>query len=227
MNRHEDHQIPTEEGETEQEARFSRTHANKVRTERTGASARERKGPSLRLTRGARTGASVVHEAGRRTTTDQRTFGPNNRRARDPYSRTRTNGAACDRTEPHQTPHPRSDPDPRRAHTTRTTGDVRRAWYGSAAVQRAQGTSRAHHEEICYGTPMKPLLVLIRFYQAVSRVLVSQGALSPISGCRQWPTCSDYAVNAIQTRGAVRGTLLAIRRFSRCGPWIAATSHVH
>lgn len=39
------------------------------------------------------------------------------------------------------------------------------------------------------------------------------------TGCRYLPSCSEYAVEAIDTHGPVRGTLLAVRRIARCGPW--------
>lgn len=61
--------------------------------------------------------------------------------------------------------------------------------------------------------PAQRLLIgLIRFYQYV---------LSPWLGnqCRFTPTCSEYARQAVRTHGALKGTLLAIRRVIRCHPW--------
>jgi len=57
----------------------------------------------------------------------------------------------------------------------------------------------------------KLLIVLIRAYQVV---------LSPFLGgaCRFVPSCSAYAVEAIAMHGAGRGSLLALRRLSRCHP---------
>jgi hypothetical protein len=40
--------------------------------------------------------------------------------------------------------------------------------------------------------------------------------------CRFVPTCSEYAMEAIERHGAVRGTLLAIGRLSRCHPFARA-----
>jgi putative membrane protein insertion efficiency factor len=60
---------------------------------------------------------------------------------------------------------------------------------------------------------MKRLLVfLVRAYQL---------AISPWLGahCRFHPTCSAYALEAIETHGALRGTGLAIRRIARCHPF--------
>jgi uncharacterized protein len=42
------------------------------------------------------------------------------------------------------------------------------------------------------------------------------GQLSP---CRFYPSCSIYAVEAIETHGAVRGVGLALRRLLRCHPF--------
>ena len=56
------------------------------------------------------------------------------------------------------------------------------------------------------------LVLLIRAYQVV---------LSPFFGgaCRFLPSCSAYAVEAIETHGAWRGAMLAARRLSRCHPF--------
>jgi uncharacterized protein len=37
--------------------------------------------------------------------------------------------------------------------------------------------------------------------------------------CRFLPSCSTYAVEALRTHGALRGTWLALRRVGRCHPW--------
>jgi putative membrane protein insertion efficiency factor len=37
--------------------------------------------------------------------------------------------------------------------------------------------------------------------------------------CRFLPTCSEYALEAVERHGAVRGGWLALRRFSRCHRW--------
>lgn len=39
------------------------------------------------------------------------------------------------------------------------------------------------------------------------------------SPCRYDPSCSSYAVEALQVHGAVRGSWLAVRRIGRCHPW--------
>jgi len=57
----------------------------------------------------------------------------------------------------------------------------------------------------------RPLLFVIHGYQ-----VVRAGRPSP---CRFDPSCSAYAVDALRTHGATRGSLLAIRRLARCHPW--------
>lgn len=56
------------------------------------------------------------------------------------------------------------------------------------------------------------LLLLIRTYQYL---------LSPWVGgsCRYWPTCSEYAREAIEMHGAARGSWLALCRLGRCHPY--------
>ena len=39
--------------------------------------------------------------------------------------------------------------------------------------------------------------------------------------CRYYPSCSAYALSAVEVHGAVRGSALALRRLSRCHPWTA------
>ena len=53
---------------------------------------------------------------------------------------------------------------------------------------------------------------------------VYKKVLSPVlerffgSGCRFYPTCSSYAVESVNKYGAIKGGILATRRFLRCNP---------
>lgn len=56
------------------------------------------------------------------------------------------------------------------------------------------------------------LLALLRGYRFL---------LSPWLGnsCRFWPTCSMYAIEAIETHGAARGSWMMLARLARCHPY--------
>lgn len=45
--------------------------------------------------------------------------------------------------------------------------------------------------------------------------------LSPFigQGCRFHPTCSDYALEACERHGILRGGWIAVKRIFRCNPW--------
>lgn len=57
-----------------------------------------------------------------------------------------------------------------------------------------------------------PFILLIRVYQ---------NFISPLlpSSCKYTPTCSHYAVEALQTHGLLKGGWLAARRIGSCNPW--------
>jgi uncharacterized protein len=62
--------------------------------------------------------------------------------------------------------------------------------------------------------PRRALALLIRGYQRF---------LSPLlpPSCRFYPSCSQYALEAIGRHGALKGSWLAIRRLARCHPFNA------
>ena len=45
--------------------------------------------------------------------------------------------------------------------------------------------------------------------------------ISPFLGrnCRFFPTCSDYATEALSRHGAAKGSWLTLKRITRCHPW--------
>ena len=57
-----------------------------------------------------------------------------------------------------------------------------------------------------------PLILAIQLYRLF---------ISPLLGtnCRHLPTCSQYAVEALQRHGPLRGGIFALKRISRCHPW--------
>ena len=60
---------------------------------------------------------------------------------------------------------------------------------------------------------MKPLLIAaLRGYQYLLRPMLG-------ANCRFHPSCSDYALEAVERHGALRGAWLAARRIGRCHPW--------
>lgn len=57
----------------------------------------------------------------------------------------------------------------------------------------------------------KILLTLIKIYQKIPGPWHNN--------CRHIPTCSNYAKEAIETHGAIKGTYLSTKRILKCNPW--------
>ena len=60
--------------------------------------------------------------------------------------------------------------------------------------------------------PSLLVIGLVRLYQKF---------ISPLTGpsCKFHPTCSTYAVQALQTHGLIKGSMLSVARLARCHPW--------
>ncbi len=58
----------------------------------------------------------------------------------------------------------------------------------------------------------KLLIQLVRAYRYL---------LSPLLGnhCRYYPSCSEYALSALEQHGALRGSWMSVRRLARCHPF--------
>lgn len=61
---------------------------------------------------------------------------------------------------------------------------------------------------------MKNIFInMIRFYKK---------CISPIKGysaCKYYPTCSTYAIEALEEHGVIKGSILALWRILRCNPF--------
>ena len=57
-----------------------------------------------------------------------------------------------------------------------------------------------------------PLILMIRLYQLFISPLLGQN-------CRYLPTCSEYSVKSLKEHGLFRGSILSIKRISKCHPW--------
>lgn len=62
--------------------------------------------------------------------------------------------------------------------------------------------------------PAMLLIGLLKVYQYL---------ISPLLGprCRFWPSCSNYAIEALRLHGPARGGWLALKRIAKCHPWHA------
>jgi putative membrane protein insertion efficiency factor len=86
---------------------------------------------------------------------------------------------------------------------------------GTGAFRAAGGGTRppaAQHRPKSLSLTAHVLLAAIRVYQ------MSFSALMP-SACKFYPSCSKYAVIALQLHGARHGSWLALRRLARCHPF--------
>jgi len=56
---------------------------------------------------------------------------------------------------------------------------------------------------------------------AIAPIVAYQLLISPFLGnnCRFYPSCSQYAKEAVLKHGVLRGVMLAVRRIVRCNPW--------
>ena len=94
------------------------------------------------------------------------------------------------------------------ASTLRSTGGGIGAPAAEYRSQDATGNARAGE----VSRTARVLIVCVRVYQSFF------SALMP-SACKFYPSCSQYAAEALRLHGARRGLWLALRRLSRCHPF--------
>lgn len=56
------------------------------------------------------------------------------------------------------------------------------------------------------------VIILIRMYRASLGLYIG-------GNCRFYPSCSDYAIEAVREHGALRGLILSLKRLGRCRPY--------
>ncbi len=93
-------------------------------------------------------------------------------------------------------------------------GEIRAAERGAAEIAAASvtGGAKGAGERVKRSASAWVLLFCVRLYVIF---------LSPIFGgaCRFYPSCSNYAYEAVARHGAVRGTALTVKRLLRCHPF--------
>lgn len=79
----------------------------------------------------------------------------------------------------------------------------------------AMGSAHLHAGDALHSVPLIPRNLVLGFLTAYRAVI------SPLYGdvCAYYPSCSAYAVGAVQQHGAVKGALLSAWRILRCNPW--------
>lgn len=69
------------------------------------------------------------------------------------------------------------------------------------------------------------MIEIIKLYKRVVSPLLAQGVLGFRSGCRFYPSCSDYAIDSISKYGIGKGSLKAITRILKCNPFVKPMSN--
>jgi uncharacterized protein len=90
-----------------------------------------------------------------------------------------------------------------------TPGDAQAA---STADRRPTAAVAVRIVRLLVRLPSRAVVALLRLWQLV---------VSPLYGptCRFYPSCSNYALEAVDRHGLVRGGWLTVRRLGRCHPW--------
>ena len=103
---------------------------------------------------------------------------------------------------------------------TESGQDAARQGYGIHPLWGSRGTgySPAHRRA---GQVFRDAIVSLCRDSAAGAIRLYQILISPLfpSSCRFYPTCSEYAREAVLEHGVLRGTWLALRRLVRCRPF--------
>lgn len=85
----------------------------------------------------------------------------------------------------------------------------------SALPAASVGTAQLHARDLVRSIPVVPRNLVLGLLTAYRKVI------SPLYGdvCAYYPSCSAYAVGAVQQHGAVKGAALSVWRILRCNPW--------
>ncbi|WP_102193616.1 membrane protein insertion efficiency factor YidD [Microbacterium aurantiacum] len=85
----------------------------------------------------------------------------------------------------------------------------------TALPQSSVGTGHLEAKDAVRSIPLIPRNLVLGFLAGYRKVI------SPLYGdvCAYYPSCSAYAVGAVQQHGAARGALLSAWRILRCNPW--------
>jgi len=85
----------------------------------------------------------------------------------------------------------------------------------SALPASSVGTAHLRSQDLVRSIPVITRNLVLGFLTAYRKVI------SPVYGdvCAYYPSCSAYAVGAVQQHGAVKGTGLSAWRILRCNPW--------
>ncbi|MHB8762573.1 MAG: membrane protein insertion efficiency factor YidD [Coriobacteriia bacterium] len=89
-------------------------------------------------------------------------------------------------------------------------------WHRRCIVGRPGRSGEARNRLAGYHLMRNPLTIVVRGIIRGYQLLISP--LLPPS-CRFTPTCSTYALLAIERHGLVKGGWMALRRVARCHPW--------
>ncbi len=92
--------------------------------------------------------------------------------------------------------------------------------------QHYRQTGISQIDDIRSGKIIKPVILQVKGritikYLILFFIRIYQYTLSPVMGgaCRFYPSCSEYAYEAVKRYGAIKGSILALKRILKCHPF--------